>query len=76
MRWVIAVPVDSKIKTVKDLDGKRIATELVGFTKRYLKSRGVRAEVDFSWGATDGEGSPPCRCYRGAYLYWHFFKGE
>ena len=53
VRWVIAVPVDSKIKTVKDLDGKRIATELVGFTKRYLKSRGVRAEVDFSWGATE-----------------------
>ncbi len=57
VRWVIAVPVDSKIKTVKDLDGKRIATELVGFTKRYLKSRGVRAEVDFSWGATEVKAS-------------------
>jgi len=53
VRWVIAVPVDSKIKTVKDLKGKRIATELVGFTKRYLKSKGVKAEVDFSWGATE-----------------------
>ncbi len=53
VRWVIAVPVDSKIKTIKDLDGKRIATELVGYTKRYLKSKGIRADVDFSWGATE-----------------------
>ena len=53
VKWVIAVPNDSKIKTVKDLNGKRIATELVGFTKRFLKSRGVKAEVDFSWGATE-----------------------
>jgi ATP phosphoribosyltransferase len=53
VRWVIAVPNDSRIKTVKDLRGKRIATELVGFTKRYLKSKGVKAEVDFSWGATE-----------------------
>jgi ATP phosphoribosyltransferase len=53
VRWVIAVPSDSKIKKVKDLRGKRIATELVGFTKRYLKSKGVKAEVDFSWGATE-----------------------
>jgi len=53
VRWVIAVPIDSKIKTLKDLEGKRIATELVGFTKRYLKSRGIKADVDFSWGATE-----------------------
>lgn len=53
VKWVIAVPVDSKIKTIKDLEGKRIATELVGFTKRYLKERGIKAEVDFSWGATE-----------------------
>jgi ATP phosphoribosyltransferase len=53
VKWVIAVPNDSKIKTVKDLNGKRIATELVGFTKRFLKSRGVKADVDFSWGATE-----------------------
>jgi ATP phosphoribosyltransferase len=53
VRWVIAVPNDSKIKSVRDLNGKRIATELVGFTKRYLKSKGVKAEVDFSWGATE-----------------------
>lgn len=53
VKWVIAVPNDSRIKTLKDLNGKRIATELVGFTKRYLKERGIRAEVDFSWGATE-----------------------
>jgi ATP phosphoribosyltransferase len=53
VKWVIAVPMDSKIKSVKDLEGKRIATELVGFTKRYLKSEGIKAEVDFSWGATE-----------------------
>ncbi|MDH5203828.1 MAG: ATP phosphoribosyltransferase [Nitrospirota bacterium] len=53
VRWVIAVPNESKIKTLKDLNGKRIATELIGFTKRYLKSRGIKAEVDFSWGATE-----------------------
>ena len=53
VRWVIAVPVDSKIKCVKDLQGKRVATELVGYTKRYLKSKGVTANVDFSWGATE-----------------------
>lgn len=53
VRWVVAVPVDSKIKSIKDLNGKRIATELVGFTKRFLKAKGVKAEVDFSWGATE-----------------------
>lgn len=53
VRWVVAVPMDSKIKTVKDLEGKRVATELVGFTKRYLKAKGIKAEVDFSWGATE-----------------------
>ena len=53
VRWVVAVPNDSKIKTIKDLNGKRIATELVGFTRRYLKSRNIRAEIDFSWGATE-----------------------
>ena len=53
VKWVIAVPKDSKIKNVKDLNGKRIATELVNFTKKYLKSKKVKAEVDFSWGATE-----------------------
>ena len=53
VKWVIAVPNGSKIKTVRDLQGKRIATELVGYTKKYLKSRGISADVDFSWGATE-----------------------
>lgn len=53
VRWVLAVPVDSKIKTARDLEGKRIATELVSVTKDYLKKNGVSAEVEFSWGATE-----------------------
>ncbi len=53
IKWVIAVPNNSKIKSLKDLKGKRIATELVGFTKKYLRSKGVRAKVNFSWGATE-----------------------
>jgi ATP phosphoribosyltransferase len=53
VRWVVAVPEDSPIKSIKDLKGKRIATELVGYTKRYLKSRGVTADIEFSWGATE-----------------------
>ncbi len=60
VRWVIAVPQDSKIKKVKDLQGKRISTELVHFTKKYLKSEGIKADVDFSWGAT--EVKPPHLC--------------
>jgi ATP phosphoribosyltransferase len=53
VRWVIAVPEDSKVKKLEDLDGKRIATELLGYTKRYLKKRGITADVEFSWGATE-----------------------
>ena len=53
VRWVLAVPNDSKIKSVKDLEGKRIATELKGFTEKYLKQHGVKADVEFSWGATE-----------------------
>src|SRR5437868_7768330 len=52
-RWVLAVPEDSPIKSVKDLNGKSIATEVVNLTKRYLKKNGVKAEVEFSWGATE-----------------------
>jgi ATP phosphoribosyltransferase len=52
-RWVLAVPEDSSIKSVKDLEGKRIATEVVNLTKNYLKKNGVKAEVEFSWGATE-----------------------
>lgn len=52
-RWVLAVPKDSSIAGPKDLEGKRIATELVNVTKRYLAEHGVSAEVEFSWGATE-----------------------
>lgn len=52
-RWVLAVPNDSPISGPKDLQGKRISTELVNVTKRYLESHGVQAEVEFSWGATE-----------------------
>ena len=53
VKWVIAVPQDSSIQRPKDLQGKRIATEAVGITRRYLEKHGIRAEVEFSWGATE-----------------------
>ncbi len=53
VRWVLCVPNDSPIRTVQDLQGKRIATEAVGLTTRYLAKHGVTAEVEFSWGATE-----------------------
>jgi ATP phosphoribosyltransferase len=53
VRWVLAVPEDSPVRSVADLRGKRIATEAVGMTRRYLRERGVEAEVEFSWGATE-----------------------
>jgi ATP phosphoribosyltransferase len=53
VRWVLAVPENSPIQSVKDLEGKRIATEAVGLTRRYLAEHGVSAEVEFSWGATE-----------------------
>jgi ATP phosphoribosyltransferase len=52
-RWVLAVPQNSEITGPKDLEGKRISTELVNVTKRYLEKHGVNAEVEFSWGATE-----------------------
>ena len=52
-RWVLAVPEESKIKSVKDLAGKTIATEVVNLTRRFLEKNGVKAEVEFSWGATE-----------------------
>lgn len=54
-RWVLVVPEESKIESVEDLAGKKIATELVGFTKRYLQARGIEAAVEFSWGATEAK---------------------
>jgi len=53
VRWVLAVPANSRIRSVEDLEGKRVATELVQYTKRYLKERGIKAVVEFSWGATE-----------------------
>jgi ATP phosphoribosyltransferase len=53
LRWVLAVPEDSDIRSVEDLQGKRIATEAVGMTRRYLKEHNVSATVEFSWGATE-----------------------
>jgi ATP phosphoribosyltransferase len=54
-RWVLIVDRESPIKGVEDLQGKKVVTELVGFTKRYLAERGIEAKVDFSWGATEGK---------------------
>ena len=53
VRWVLAVPNDSAVQTVKDLQGKRIATEVVNLTRRWLAEQGVEAQVEFSWGATE-----------------------
>lgn len=53
VKWVLAVPNESNIHSAKDLEGKRIATELVEYTKRWLHAQGVSAKVEFSWGATE-----------------------
>ena len=53
VRWVLAVKEGSRLKRVSDLEGKRIATEAVGLTRGYLKKHGVKAELEFSWGATE-----------------------
>ncbi len=54
-RWVLAVPYDSGISKLEDLEGKKIATELVNFTRKYFQDRGIRVEVSFSWGATEAK---------------------
>lgn len=54
-RWVLVVREDSPVRSVADLDGCKVATELVGFTRRYFAERGVRASVEFSWGATEAK---------------------
>jgi ATP phosphoribosyltransferase len=53
VRWVLAVPNDSPVQSVKDLQGKRVATEVVNLTRRWLAQHGVEAQVEFSWGATE-----------------------
>lgn len=60
VRWVLCVPNESPVKSAKDLEGKRIATEAVGLTKKYFAKHGVNAHVEFSWGAT--EVKPPKLC--------------
>jgi ATP phosphoribosyltransferase len=54
-RWVVAVPFDSPIRDIKDLEGKKVATELLQFTKRYFAEAGINVEVEFSWGATEAK---------------------
>ena len=54
-RWVIAVPSDSKIKKLEDLEGKKIATELVNFTTNYFAARNINVDIEFSWGATEAK---------------------
>jgi ATP phosphoribosyltransferase len=54
-RWVLVVAQDSPIQSVEDLQGKRVATELVNFTRSYLAERGIECEVEFSWGATEAK---------------------
>ncbi|MEW5801211.1 MAG: ATP phosphoribosyltransferase [bacterium] len=53
VKWVLAVPNDSDVNSIEDLEGKRISTELVNFTKSYFRKAGIKAEVLFSWGATE-----------------------
>ncbi|MBQ3942878.1 MAG: ATP phosphoribosyltransferase, partial [Elusimicrobia bacterium] len=55
VRWVLAVPNDSKVKSIKDLQGKRIATELLSYTKKYFAKNKVKANIEFSWGATEAK---------------------
>jgi ATP phosphoribosyltransferase len=54
-RWVLAVPADSKIKNLGDLQGKKIATELTNFTRKFFKESNIDVEVEFSWGATEAK---------------------
>ena len=60
VRWVLAVPQSSPFKTVKDLQGRRIATEVVNITRDYLQRNKVKAEVEFSWGATEAKAPDLC----------------
>ena len=54
-RWVLAVPMDSPIHDLSDLEGKKVSTELVNFTRTYFRERGINLEVEFSWGATEAK---------------------
>jgi ATP phosphoribosyltransferase len=54
-RWIVAVPSHSKIKKLEDLEGKKIATELVNFTRKYFAARNINVDIEFSWGATEAK---------------------
>ena len=54
-RWVVVVPEDSPVRRLEDLDGKRVATEMVNFTRRAFAEREIKVEVEFSWGATEAK---------------------
>jgi ATP phosphoribosyltransferase len=55
VRWVVAVPADSEIRSLRDLAGKKIATELLNYTRRYFDQRQIPVQVEFSWGATEAK---------------------
>jgi len=55
VRWVLAVPQESSVKTIEDLQGKKIATEMVNFTRRYFDGKNIPVDVEFSWGATEAK---------------------
>ena len=54
-RWVIAVASDSEVKTIEDLSGKKVATELVGYTRRYFAEKNIDVKIEYSWGATEAK---------------------
>ena len=54
-RWVVAVAYDSPVRRIEDLEGKKVSTELLGYTKRYFAEKGINAKVEFSWGATEAK---------------------
>jgi len=74
-KWVLAVPGDSEIKSLEDLEGKKIATELVNFTKRYFREKHINVEVEFSWGATEAKVVAGLACHRGGNRNRKHHKG-
>ncbi len=76
VRWVLAVPESSAFQSVKDLQGKTIATELVATTRRYLERNGVTAKVEFSWGNHGSEAAGAGGCHRRSYRNGFVFARE
>ncbi|MFH1414543.1 MAG: ATP phosphoribosyltransferase [Elusimicrobiota bacterium] len=60
VKWVLAVPEDSKIKSIEDLKGKRISTELVNYVKKYFSEKNIKCDIEFSWGATEVKAGVLC----------------